>query len=131
MDDLSVKQVIKQHFKGLRPPPKVEREDGVPAKNLFRLMKGLTFMQWITFFCGWLAWTSVLSFFALIMRLACAVTDDACDLTSSGFDYYCCWLTAGDFFVIVNGSPSIRCDALDFFSVSLSVTRLTKTFDRP
>ncbi|KAF8320926.1 carboxylic acid transporter [Clavulina sp. PMI_390] len=74
-------EVAAHHFAGLFTLPKKEEvEDGAPKKSLLQHLLELNAMQWITFWCGWLAWTT---------------------------------------------------DALDFFAVSLSVTRLTEQFDRP
>lgn len=52
--------MVRQHFQGLRPPRKEIREqESVGGKDVWKLLRGLTIMQWITFFCGWLAWTYV------------------------------------------------------------------------
>ncbi|KAF9503768.1 hypothetical protein BS47DRAFT_1378376 [Hydnum rufescens UP504] len=70
-----VKNRIHAHLLSFRPPKRVKV---VGAPSFWTLLKSLTFVQWMMFFSGWMAWT---------------------------------------------------CDAIDFFSVSLTVNRLRVTFN--
>lgn len=52
----SIGERIRNHIAGFRPPAR-ERRASVDTQNVFKALRGLTAMQWITFICGWLAWT--------------------------------------------------------------------------
>ena len=59
---------IRDHIRGLRPPPRPVRD--ASTKSYLELMGQMTFVQWVTFFTGWLAWTcDALDFFAVSLTV--------------------------------------------------------------